>query len=187
MLRLDLKNKKAYLNGELLPTFPDETDEEKLAFYNYKDGDWIFLEEKYNEFIKKKPEAKLAELKQQKIQQSKRNLDKYLETTTIVSGCHGGIEKKYSITSEKQQNLASMVLTAILAEQSGQAYQPSWNATGEPCTYDWTLTELQQLAMEMEAFVRPLISKQQMMEVSINEASSVEEVEMIDITFGEGE
>lgn len=62
-------------------------------------------------------------------------------------------------------------------------YQPSWNATGEACTYDWTLAELKQLAAEIEAVVRPLISKQQSMEVQINAATSIEAAKAVNIVF----
>lgn len=62
-------------------------------------------------------------------------------------------------------------------------YQASWNATGEPCTYDWTLSELVILAAEIEAVVRPLISKQQEMEVAIKNAGSIEAAKKVKITF----
>lgn len=62
-------------------------------------------------------------------------------------------------------------------------YQPSWNAAGEPCSYDWTLNELKQLAAEIEAVVRPLISKQQTMEVEIKAATSIEAVKAVNLSF----
>lgn len=62
-------------------------------------------------------------------------------------------------------------------------YQPSWNAAGEPCTYDWTLNELKQLAAEIEAVVRPLISKQQTMEVQIKGATTIEEAKSVSLSF----
>ena len=77
-----------------------------------------------------------------------------------------------------------MILTAQMALASGAEYNPSWNASGEECTYDWTLEELTQLAFEIEAMVRPLVSRQQSMEVAINEATNVDTLNAIDITFG---
>lgn len=62
-------------------------------------------------------------------------------------------------------------------------YQPSWNASGEPCTYDWTLNELKQLAAEIEAVVRPLISRQQTMEVEIKSATTIDEVNGVSLSF----
>ena len=62
-------------------------------------------------------------------------------------------------------------------------YQPSWNAVGEPCSYDWTINELKQLAAEIEAVVRPLVSKQQTMEVEIKAATTIEGAKDINLSF----
>ncbi|HEX3077787.1 MAG TPA: hypothetical protein VHQ24_13070 [Lachnospiraceae bacterium] len=131
-----------------------------------------------------KPETcTLEELKTYQIAKSKQNLETYLRTNPITSACHGGIEKQYSITKEKQSLLTQMVLISQMALQAGVDYQPSWNAVGEACTYDWKITELQQLAFEIEAVVRPLVGYQQIMESTINAAKSKEEILAIEITF----
>jgi hypothetical protein len=52
-----------------------------------------------------------------------------------------------------------MILITQVAQQSVIDYQASWNATGEDCTYDWTIEGLKQLAFEIENVVRPLINK----------------------------
>ena len=174
-----------WIEVEELPT------DDELKFKCYKplendDGITLeFDEEKYNTLLNEQQAERLAVLKLQKIENSKQNLQEYLEKTKLASSIHGGTEKQYSITSEKQQHLASVILTATVAEQSGLSYQPSWNASGEACTNDWTLKELQQLAIQIEEMVRPLVTRQQHMEVSILSAESVEELETIDITFGE--
>ena len=173
-----------WIEVEELPT----DDTLKIRCYKpLKNDDGITLEfdeEKYNTLLKEQQTEKLAVLKLQKIEKSKQNLQEYLEKTKLVSSVHGGIEKNYSITSEKQQYLASMILTSQMSLASGVKYQPSWNASGEECTYDWTLEELTQLAFEIEAMVRPLISQQQTMEVAINNAITIDELNAIDITFG---
>ncbi len=125
----------------------------------------------------------LEELKAWQVNQSKKNLEAYLESNPIKSSAHGDIEKTYSITREKQSLLTQMILVTQLAIQSGVEYQPSWNAAGEACTYDWTLVELQQLAFEIEAVVRPLVSHQQTMEADINTAESKEAVLAVNIEF----
>lgn len=155
----------------------------RLTCYQYTDGQWIFDETKYQELISSQQNLDLEQKKQFMISQCRHNLSEYFLSHTLSSSCHGGAEKQYSITSEKQQHLANMILTASMAEQAGIPYQPSWNTAGEPCTYDWTLAELQQLAIEMEAAVRPLISRQQQMEAAIREATALEELETIDIRF----
>lgn len=108
-------------------------------------------------------------------QQSKNELSAYLEEHPITSNVHGGVDAKYSITREKQNMLTSMILMTQMATQAGLEYQPSWNATNEPCTYDWTVDELQQLAVQIEATVRPLISLQQTIESNIRKATTVED------------
>ena len=129
--------------------------------------------------------ATLEEIKKHLILESKGNLELYLAAHPITSKCHGDVEKQYTITKEKQTLLTQMIMIAQVAVNAGQTYQPSWNAQGEPCTYDWTLQELQQLAFEAEAVVRPLVSHQQTMEAEINAAETKENALTIDIIFGE--
>ena len=125
----------------------------------------------------------LEQLKSYQIAKSKENLETYLSANPIRSTCHGEVEKLYSITKEKQSLLTQMILITQVAAQSGKEYQPSWNAQGEPCSYDWTLEELKQLAFEVEAVVRPLVSHQQTMESEINAAETKEAVLAISIEF----
>ena len=160
----------------------------------------------------------LDELKAYRVQESKKNLENYLATHTVTSTAHQGVAKEYSITSEKQGHLMSMVMMAQAAEtmkakQLAVAYEayenkenttleeftalvengtisltlptftPSWNATGEVCTYDWTLDELLILGADIENMVRPLVSKQQTMEANIINATTKEEVEAVSILF----
>ena len=167
-------------------------------------------------------ELTLPELKEYLISNSKTALAEYLASNPISSSVHGGVTKRYSITSEKQTHLMAMIMMTANMEEariSGMKqfyetqytgkesitfeefmvgvenatittggvtfnkYQPSWNAVGEPCTYDWTLNELKQLAAEIEAVVRPLISRQQTMEVQIKEARSIEEAKAVNLSF----
>jgi hypothetical protein len=121
----------------------------------------------------------LEDLKAYRIAQSKVNLANYLATHPVTSTAHKNTEASYSITQEKQSLLVSMIMMCTINPD----YQPSWNATGEACTYDWTLEELQTLAADIEAVVRPLVSKQQSMEVEINAASTIAAVKKVSITF----
>lgn len=130
-----------------------------------------------------KDSCTLTELKAWQINLSKTNLDNFLNTHPIKSKCHGGSEKLYSITKEKQSLLTQMIMIVQAAVNAGQTYQPSWNAQGEPCTYDWTLQELQKLAFEAEAVVRPLVSHQQTMEANINVAETKENVLAVKVEF----
>ena len=181
-------------------------------------------------------ELTIDELKAYQIAQSKANLAEYLENNSVKSTAHQGVEKEYSITSEKQGYLMSMVMMCQAIEQirvqmictayttmvenvetteatetvedgettetetvsydefkekvlSGEielalpTFQPSWNARGEECTYDWTLEELVVLGADIEAKVRPLVSLQQSMESQIMAATSRDEILEVVITF----
>lgn len=154
-----------------------------LQSYRYDEGSWVFDENRYNQLLALSDKKVLDNIKSIKIIKSKELLKKYLDTTTITSNCHKGVQGTYSITSEKQQHLANMILTATMAGQAGIPYQPSWNETGKPCSYDWTLEELQQLAFEIESVVRPAVSKQQIFEDNIMAAQSKEELDAIIIDY----
>jgi hypothetical protein len=125
----------------------------------------------------------LEQIKLQQINLSKKNLEDYLSLNPIPSICHGGVEKKYSITRDKQALLTQMIMITQMSIQSNIPYQPSWNAAGEQCSYDWTIAELQQLAFQIESVVRPLVSHQQKMEADINAGTTKDEVMAISITF----
>lgn len=120
-------------------------------------------------------EMTIDELKEYKILQSKTILAEYLASHPIQSECHG-TNAFYSVTSEKQQYLLSMISISEAAEAAGAPYTPSWNEAGKACTYDWTIDQLKQLALEMAIFVRPLVSKQQEMETKINSLTSEQEI-----------
>lgn len=118
-----------------------------------------------------------------RVKESAAALSEYLAANPITSTCHKGIAAKYSITKDKQEYLQSMISVCTLAKQSGTPYQPSWNATGEVCSYDWTIEELVQLAMEIEATVRPLVSYQQTIENQIKNCTTMDELKAIVINY----
>ncbi|HAU85275.1 MAG TPA: hypothetical protein DCW90_07170 [Lachnospiraceae bacterium] len=123
------------------------------------------------------------EAKAYRINESKEALAKFLEENGVTSSCHGGVSKVYSVTAEKQQYLTQMISMISLAKASETEFQPSWNAKGETCTYDWTAEELTQLSFEIEAYVRPRVSKQQAYESQINACATTEEVCAIVIDY----
>lgn len=171
-------------NSVEVERLPDVTGSlHKKRSYRYQDGAWEYDEERYIDLNQSEVDLHLEEQKKEKIRLSKAGLQEYLESHSLISACHNGIEKRYNITTEKQQYLSSVILMAQTAAMNGQEYQPSWNASGEPYTYDWNLEELQQLAGEIEAMVKPLVLRQQCMEVEIKAAQSIEELNIIDITF----
>lgn len=127
----------------------------------------------------------LDQAKKFRVEESQMALAAFLADNPIISSCHGGKPALYSITKEKQAYLQSMIGTAQIALANGIEYKPSWNATGEACTYDWTLEELQILAMQIETVVRPLVSKQQMIEKEIIAAKTMEALSAVTITYAD--
>ena len=126
----------------------------------------------------------LEELKKYQVAMSKINLEKYLAANPVKSSVHGGVEKEYACTREKQMLLNNAIAMAEIHKKTGdEMYKISWNATGEECSFDWTLDELVQLAIELEKFVKPNISVQQLMEQQITDATSKEEVMKVSIEF----
>ena len=117
----------------------------------------------------------LEEVKAQRIQQSKDDLDAYLEghPITWTDG------NQYSITREKQQQLTSKILSATIAAQTSTPYTLTWNATGEECT-TWTL---ENLAFAIDARVTALVSYQQAQEVAMREAATQEALEAIEVDY----
>ena len=120
----------------------------------------------------------LEEVKAQRIQQSKDDLDAYLEghPITWTDG------NQYSLTREKQQQLTSKILSATIAAQTSTPYTLTWNATGEECT-TWTLENLAALAFAIDARVTALVSYQQAQEVAMREAATQEALEAIEVDY----
>ena len=126
----------------------------------------------------------ITEDKLYKIQQSKENLAKYLEEHPLYSNCHGGEYDYYSVTQEKQNLLTSAYTSYKVLEQAGLNPVLTWNATGKPCSI-WAEEEIVQLIAEVQAYVYPLIKKQQLIEVAIINCTTVSEMKEVSINFEE--
>ena len=125
------------------------------------------------------PNAKtLEEEKVERIAQSKDDLDTYLKAHPIT-WTDG---QQYSITREKQQQLTSKILSATLAAQTSTPYALTWNATGQECA-PWALEDLAALAFAIDARVTALVSYQQAQEVAMREASTMEELNAIEVDY----
>lgn len=124
----------------------------------------------------------LQTLKENQIKLSKNNLSKYLEDNPLFSKCKYEDGRYYNITSEKQQQLTSKVLMATMYQQAGLPYKLTWNDSGDICE-EWELSQLQQLSMEIDAYVTPLVSVQQHIEVDIKNCTTQEEVLQVNVEF----
>lgn len=125
----------------------------------------------------------LEEAKAAKVEESQVLLARWLNDHPITSTAHKGIMAQYSITREKQSYLRDMIITASEAVASGIEFTPSWNAVGEPCTKDWTIDELRQLALEISLVVRPLVTHQQHIDKTIQACTTVDEVVAVEIDY----
>lgn len=132
----------------------------------------------YLETIKPDAKVELQNAKDEKIAKSKTDLAVFLEENplTWTDG------NKYSVTSEKQQQLTSKIAVAQMAQQTGQPYTLTWNTTGDVCQ-EWTLENLVALAFAIDAYVTPLVSYQQEKEVEIKNCETVEDVNAIEIDY----
>ena len=118
------------------------------------------------------PEPDLEPIKAARISQSKTDLAAYLESHPLqwTDG------EQYSITAEKQQQLTSKIMAATMAQTMSADYHLTWNSTGEVCR-EWTLQDLSALTFAIDARVTALVSYQQIQEVAMNNAATLEELE----------
>lgn len=124
----------------------------------------------------------LDEIKETMIKQSKLNLAAFLEQNPLLSKAKYEEGRYYNVTLEKQQLLTSKVLMAIMYDAKSVPYNLTWNDTTEVCE-SWELSQLQQLSAEIDAYVTPLVSLQQTLEVKIRNTETIEDVLKIDIDF----
>lgn len=124
----------------------------------------------------------LDTVRSNKIIESKRLLEKYYEEHPLFSTVHKEEGEFYAVTSEKQNYLLSMIALCEQSADLGVEFEPTWNATGEPCE-PWTLTELKQLALQIAQCVYPAVSKQQSYEKQINSLENTEEIQSMVIDY----
>ena len=136
-------------------------------------------------------EELLDDLKARRIAQTREDLAKYLEENPLVSSCKGGVEKKYTVTLEKQNQLTSTVadflsnaLPIILAGTPIEQIDLPiyWNAQGDICE-KWTYAEIYQLKNEMMSYVRPIVEYQRYLEKTIMEQEAQDKIYELDCHF----
>lgn len=125
----------------------------------------------------------LAQMKQDKIAESKTELAVYLAEHPMQSYCHGGIIGNYNVTTEKQSLMMSQYMTYQIEKAINLDAKLTWNETGEACE-EWTEEEFLQLIMEVKRYVYPIVSHQQTLEKQIVACTTAEELEAIMIDYG---
>lgn len=166
---------------------PDPNDEMSTAFNGFEYTEIQMDVNEYIEYVQNGGNfsefyTDLDTIKHNKILESKSLLAKWLEDNPMKSSCHRGTEKFYTITSEKQSMFTSKYTAHISLLTAGVPNDMTWNAAGEPCEV-WTDEECLQFIAEMNAYITPVVSKQQHLEVLIGSCQSVEEVNAIEIDY----
>ena len=123
-------------------------------------------------------EKSLNSLIQLKIIQTKLKLQEYLQSHPLQFKD----DKFYSVTEEKQTLLANAIQVYQMKIQAGIPATLKWNATGEECT-EWAIDDLVELAFSIAEYVEPLVAKQQALEVQIKNATTIKELEGIEINY----
>lgn len=160
--------KKVYLNKK------DSVDNyEQIVDVNY------VFEEREDKVI---DNSNLAKAKSELIKLSKFNLSEYLENNPLFSTVKYEDGRKYNVTSDKQNLLASNIITYQFAQQQGLDYQLEWNDTGE-ISEPWSIEELVQLSIEIKNYVSPIVQQQQCIEKAIKGCKTIEELQQIDMSF----
>lgn len=124
----------------------------------------------------------LDSIKLELIKLSKSKLKEYLEKNPLFSKVKYSEGRYYTVDTEHQSRIASQLLLYQANTSLGLDYQLTWNDTGNICE-EWTFEELFTLSNEINNYVKPLIKKQQEIEVAIKNATTKEELNNIKIKY----
>lgn len=166
----DIICKKAYLG---------KNDRAEL-YEQIVDENYIYEEKE--EIVTVKDEDNLNSLKKELIKLSKSKLSDYLENNPLFSRCKYEDGRYYTVDNEHQSRIASQLLLYQANTSLGLDYQLTWNDTGNVCE-DWTFKELFTLSNEINNYIKPLVKKQQEIEVAIKNATTKEELNNIKIKY----
>lgn len=167
--------------------YPETTlDLEMLKIYEEKE-DKIVVTYSVNN-----TERYLNSMREEKIYKSKDNLANYLAEHPLKSYIKGGIEKQYTVTQEKQNQLTSVITSYLnsalpymmVNEPIPESIKIYWNSMGCVCE-EWTYEEITHLKKEIDEYVRPFVSMQQHLEVVICGLPTQKEIKELSVEFNE--
>lgn len=127
-------------------------------------------------------EMTLADAKIAFINTTKDNLATFLVNNPLESDVHSGIPKKYTVTLEKQTQLAMLIQRYNEFAALGTEIELRWNASGEP-SEEWTIDDLRTLWMLICQYADTYVEQQRQKEERINSASSIDELKTISLTY----
>lgn len=162
---------------------PPELEAEALSYLPFinldiQDGVLVGVSQGTQIISPEQTAAELAAAKVERISQSKTDLAAYLAAHPLqwTDG------EYYAITAEKQQQLTSKIMSATMAQTMSADYHLTWNSTGEVCK-EWTLADLTALAFAIDARVTALVTYQQTQEVAMRSASTMEELDAVEVDY----
>ena len=120
----------------------------------------------------------LTSLKYELIKLSKTNLTKYLENNPLFSKVKYKEGRYYNVNIEHQLRITSQ----LFLYKNNEEYQIMWNDTGN-IYEEWTYEELLSLSNEINEYIRPLVKKQQEIELNIKNAENKETLLNIKIEY----
>ena len=165
----DLKNVK-FLEVDSIPEQPDINYVLKVNVEKQE----VWWEETGNKTLETS--------KEEKIKLSKTKLDLYLRENPLYSNVHNNTYDYYTVTKEKQSLLTSEFTGYQTLKQAGIDTEFTWNAQGKENEV-WTEQEGIALINQIRAYVKPLVSKQQELEMQIKNCNSHRELESIEIDY----
>ncbi len=148
------------------------------------DENYVFIE-KEEEFQSQGQDSNnLDDLKKELIKLSKSKLLIYLEDNPLFSTVKYPEGRYYNVNTEHQSRIVSQLLLYQGNTSLGYSYQLTWNDTGNICE-DWTFEELFMLSNQISEYIKPIVKKQQQIEIDIKNATTKEELSNIKINYEE--
>lgn len=124
----------------------------------------------------------LAEAKKDRVEESKKMLENFFTNHPLISSCHNNTPAYYTVTLDKQQQMANQYMTYQMEKALNPDAVITWNESGEECE-PWTEEEFIQLVLEAKAYVYPAVSYQQSTEKAIINCQTLEELENVVIDY----
>ena len=143
-----------------------------IADYIYEDSKYVYSPETPEDPVE------IKQLKEQRVAESKTKLKEYLASHPLqwTDG------EYYSVTEEKQSLLTSNLSAYQISVSMGTPIELTWNTTGDRCK-SWTFENLAALSLAIVKYVKPFVSKQQDLEIQINECTTKKEIVEIEIKY----
>lgn len=134
--------------------------------------------QRYVKYTEDELAQNLARNKESRVAESKDMLSEYLSTHPLL----WSDGKYYSVTTEKQSLLTSNLALYQISAAAGMPFKLTWNSTGDECV-EWTYENLAALALGIGTYVKPFVSRQQELELSIKACATMDELKAIEITY----